>query len=109
MGRARVPAINPISITPLIDEVTLPGEMQHLLRNCEASRLVSPTGGEIGKANVLLRSSPQELISIGESCLARPMGCYTLPINETYVRDEKAQLRQHVSFRRDGDSFWAGS
>src|SRR6266568_6295264 len=101
MCRACAPAINPIGITHLVDKVALPGEMHHLLRHCEASRLVSPTGGEIGKANVLLRSSPQELISIGESCLARPMRCYTLPINETYLRNVKTQLRQHMSFRSD--------
>src|SRR6266516_4775865 len=109
MCRARAPAINPIGITQLVDEITLPGEVQHLLRHCSAERLVAPTGGEIGKANVLLRACPQELIAIGESSLARPMGGDTLPINNMQARHGIAKFRQHVSFRRDGDCLWASS
>src|SRR5271167_1235532 len=109
MRWACAPAINPIGIAQLVDEITMPGEVQHLLCDCFADSLVSPTGGEIGKANVLLWSCPQELIAIGESCLARPMGGHTLSINNTQVRHGIAQLRQHVSFRRDGNSLWASS
>src|SRR5215469_3469056 len=107
MRGACAPAINPIGITHLMDEITVPGEVQHLLRDCFAERLVSPTGGEIRKANIFLRARPEELIAVGESCLARPMGSYTLPINNTQVRHGIAQLRQHVSFRCDCDPLWA--
>src|SRR5260370_29402552 len=101
MRRSCAPAINPIGITHLIDEITLPGEGQHLLCDCSAERLVSPTGGEIGKANFLLRACPQGLIAVGESCLARPMGSYTLPISSTQRRHGIAQLRREVSFLCD--------
>src|SRR5437764_14449028 len=109
MCRACAPPINPIGITQLVNEITVPGEVQHLLRDCSTERFVSPTGGEIGKTNILLRVCSQELIAVGESCLARPVGGYTLLINNVQVRDGIAQLRQHVSFRSDCDSFWASS
>src|SRR6266568_1851554 len=109
MRQTCAPAINPIGITHRIDEITMPREEHHLLRDCFAERFVSPTRGEIGKANVLFGACPQELIAVGESCLARPMGSYALPINNTQVRHGIAQLRQHVSFRCDSDSLWASS
>src|SRR6266852_4960548 len=107
MRRSCAPAINPIGITHLIDEITLPGEVQHFLRDCSAERLVSPTGGEIGKANILLRACPQGLIAVGESCLARPVGSYTLLINNTQVRNGKPQLRQLLPFRCNCTPLWA--
>src|SRR6266498_4635145 len=42
MGRARAPAINPIGIAPLIDQETLPGELNHLVRDRAAQLLASP-------------------------------------------------------------------
>src|SRR6266545_7183745 len=44
MRRARAPAINPIGIAQLIDEETLPGEMNHLVRDRTAQLLASPAG-----------------------------------------------------------------
>src|SRR5947209_13152524 len=101
MYRTCSPAINPIGITQLVDEIAMPGVVQHLLRDCFVERLVAPTGGEIGKANVLLRAGTQELIAVSESCLARPMGGDTLLVNNMQARHGIAQLRQHVSFRGD--------
>ena len=82
MRRACTLAINPIGITHRIDEIALPGEEYHLLRDGSTERFVSPTGGEIGKANILLRACPQELIAVGVSCPSRPMGSDTLPIDD---------------------------
>src|SRR5260370_19882538 len=101
------PAIDPIGITQLVDEETLPGEVHHLFRDRAAQLLVSPAGGEVRETDVLLRARAQELITIGVSCFACPVRCHTFPVNNADMRHGIAQLCQHLSFRRDRDCLWS--
>ena len=88
----RASAVDPIGIAQLVDEETLPGEVNHLFGDCAAQLLIFPTGGEVRKTNVLLRARSQQLMAIGESCSACPVGCHALPVNNPQVRRGISQL-----------------
>src|SRR5437667_6314030 len=107
MCGALATAIDPIGITQLVDQETLPGVMHHLFRDRAAQLLVSPACREVRKTDVLLWTRAQELITIGVSSFACPVRCYTFPVNNAQVRHGISQLCQHVSFRRDRDCLWS--
>src|SRR6266704_7055416 len=107
MCGACAPAIDPIGITQLVDEETLPGVVHHLFRDRAAQLLVSPAGGEVRKTDVLLWTCTQGLMTIGVSSFAYPVRCHTLPVNNSYMRHGISQLCQHHSFRRDRDCLWS--
>src|SRR5260370_8725715 len=109
MRGTRAPAINPIGIAPLVDEETLPGEVNHLFGDRTAQFLVSPAGGEVGKTDVLLWARAQKLMAISESCFACPVCCHALPVNNAYLRHGISQLCQHMPFCRDRDRLWPGT
>src|SRR5437667_12597146 len=44
VGGTCAPAINPIGIAQLVGEESLPGEVNHLFRDCAAQLFVSPAG-----------------------------------------------------------------
>src|SRR5438874_3711455 len=107
MRGACAPAIDPIGITQLVDEETLPGIVHHLFRDRAAQLLVSPTGGEVRKTDVLLWTCAQELMTIGVSSFAYPVRCHTFSVNNSYMWRRISQLCQHLSFRRDRDCLWS--
>src|SRR6266487_484953 len=109
MRGARAPAIDPISITQLVDQETLPGVVHHLFRDRAAQLPVSPAGGEVRKTDVLLWTCAQELLTIGVSSFAYPVRCHTFPVNNAQVRHGISQFSQHMPFRRDRYCLWPGS
>src|SRR5262249_17050591 len=109
MGRARAPAINPIDIAQLIDEETLPGELNHLVGDRAVQLLASPAGWEVGKTDVLLRARAQQLMTVGETGFAGPVCRHASPVANADIRHAIAQLCQHILFRRDRDGLWSGS
>src|SRR5579859_347431 len=95
MGRSRAPAVHPVRIGSLVNQIGIPGEQIHLFINGLVQWYASPKCGSIREADILLRARPQQLSAIGKASRARPVSSHALIINDDDPWDRAPQLCEH--------------